>query len=380
VAVPADRAGRAHLRTAAGAHLSPTGFPFTAIVEQQRLKRALLLNAVNPAVGGLLVSGPSGTAKSTAVRALAELLPEIDVVADCPFMCDPAAPACPSCTSRAELPVRRRRRRVVTLPLNATEDRVAGTIDMARALTDGIKALEPGLLAEANRGILYVDEINLLDDHLGDILLDAAASGTNVVEREGISLSHPARFLLVGTMNPDEGDLRPQLADRIGLQVEVEPLRDPELRGDVIRRREAFTADPEGVAGRYARYQDELRERVEAAARADVAVPDELYPAIGALVTRLGVESHRADITILECAKATAALAGRDAVTVADVREAAGLALGHRRAGDPFGPPPRLDEHELERALEEALEGAVPGKARAATEKARVRYPIPPTR
>jgi Mg-chelatase subunit ChlI len=321
------------------------------------------------------VSGPSGTAKSTAVRALAELLPEIEVVADCPFMCDPASPACPTCAGRDELPVVRRRRRVVTLPLNATEDRVAGTIDMARALSDGIKALEPGLLAEANRGILYVDEINLLDDHLSDILLDAAASGTNVVEREGISFSHPARFLLVGTMNPEEGDLRPQLADRIGLHVEVEPLRDPELRGDVIRRREAFTADPEALAARFASYQDELRERVATAAQASVRVPDALYPAIGALVTRLGVDSHRADVTILECAKAIAALAPRDAVAAADVREAAALALGHRRAGDPFGPPPRLDEHELERALEEALEGAVPGKAPAATEKAPARGP-----
>jgi Mg-chelatase subunit ChlI len=352
-----------------------TGFPFTAIVEQQRLKRALLLNAVNPAVGGLLVSGPSGTAKSTAVRGLAELLPEIDVVADCPFVCDPAAPECQSCRERAaaghRLPARRRRRRVVTLPLNATEDRVAGTIDMARALMEGVKALEPGLLAEANRGILYVDEINLLDDHLSDILLDAAASGTNVVEREGISVSHPARFLLVGTMNPDEGDLRPQLADRIGLHVEVDALHEPELRADVIRRREAFTADPDTLARRFASYQDELRERVDAAVRliAEVAVPDALYPAIGALVTRLGVESHRADVTILECAKAIAALAPRDAVTAADVREAAALALGHRRAGDPFGPPPRLDEHELDRALEEALEGAVPGKAPAATER-----------
>ena len=278
LAVPADRAGGAHLRTAAGAHLST--FPFTAIVEQQRLKRALLLNAVNPAVGGLLVSGPSGTAKSTAVRALAELLPEIEVVAGCAFVCDPAAPACDDCRARADageaLPARRRRRRVVTLPLNATEDRVAGTIDMARALTEGIKALEPGLLAEANRGILYVDEINLLDDHLGDILLDAAAMGENVVEREGMSITHPARFLLVGTMNPEEGDLRPQLADRIGLHVEVEPLRDPELRGEVIRRREAFTTDPEALAGRFASYQEELRARVDGAVArlAGVQVPD----------------------------------------------------------------------------------------------------------
>ena len=325
------------------------------------------------------MSGPSGTAKSTAVRALAELLPEIEVVAGCAFVCDPAAPACDDCRERAAageaLPARRRRRRVVTLPLNATEDRVAGTIDMARALTDGIKALEPGLLAEANRGILYVDEINLLDDHLGDVLLDAAAMGENVVEREGMSITHPARFLLVGTMNPEEGDLRPQLADRIGLHVEVEALRDPELRGEVIRRREAFTTDPDALAGRFVSYQEELRARVEGAVARlpSVQVPDALYPAIGSLVTRLGVDSHRADVTVLECAKAIAALAPRDAVTAGDVREAAGLALGHRRAGDPFGPPPRVDEHELERALEEALEGAVPGKAPRAEERARAR-------
>ena len=296
-------------------------------------------------------------------------------------MCDPVAPACATCIERVAvgepLPVRRRRRRVVTLPLNATEDRVAGTIDMARALMEGVKALEPGLLAEANRGILYVDEINLLDDHLSDILLDAAASGVNTVEREGISVAHPARFMLVGTMNPEEGDLRPQLADRIGLHVEVEPLRDPEQRADVIRRREAFTSDPDALARRFDRYQDELRERVRAAVRliSEVAVPEPLYAAIGALVTRLGVESHRADITVLECAKAIAALAPRHSVGAADVREAAALALSHRRAGDPLGPPPRLDEHELERALEEALEGAVPGKAPAAREKAPEREP-----
>jgi Mg-chelatase subunit ChlI len=244
-----------------------------------------------------------------------------------------------------------------------------------RALADGIKALEPGLLAEANRGILYVDEINLLDDHLSDVLLDAAAMGENVVEREGMSITHPARFLLVGTMNPDEGDLRPQLADRIGLHVNVEPLRDPELRGEVIRRREAFTTDPGAVAGRFAIYQEELRDRIAAAVArlSAVSVPEPLYPAIGSLVTRLGVDSHRADVTVLECAKALAALAARDTVSVDDVREAAALALGHRRAGDPFGPPPRLDEHELERALEEALEGAVPGKAPGAGERVRAR-------
>jgi len=250
-------------------------FPFTAIVEQGRLKQALLLNAVNPAVGGVLVVGPAGTGKSTAVRGLAELLPEIDVVADCPFSCSPSDP-CPVCSAReGELPVARRRRRIVDLPLNATEDRVAGTVDIARALREGERALEPGLLAEANRGILYVDEINLLDDHLTDILLDAAALGVNVVEREGISVSHPARFLLVGTMNEEEGELRPQIADRIGLRVEVDAVVEPEARGEIVRRREAFTVDGEGFAASWADGQAELADEVAAAERllASVTVP-----------------------------------------------------------------------------------------------------------
>ena len=228
-------------------------FPFTAIVGQERLVRALLLNAVNPAVGGVLIKGPSGTGKSTAVRGLAELLPEIAVVADCPFSCPTRRPV-PVVPGRVaageELPVTRRRRRIVDLPLNATEDRVSGSVDVARALESGERALEPGLLAEANRGILYVDEINLLDDHLTDVLLDAAALGVNVVEREGVSVSHPARFLLVGTMNEEEGELRPQIADRIGLEVEVEALADPESRAEVVRRREAFAAEPGRRSGR----------------------------------------------------------------------------------------------------------------------------------
>ena len=318
----------------------------------------------------MLVKGPSGTGKSTAVRGLSELLPEIDVVADCPFSCSPAEP-CAACAERVgrgeELPVVRRRRRIVDLPLNATEDRVSGSVDVARALASGEQALEPGLLAEANRGILYVDEINLLDDHLTDVLLDAAALGVNVVEREGVSVSHPARFLLVGTMNEEEGELRPQIADRLGLEVEVEALKEPESRAEIVRRREAFSADPAAFRARWADAQSELAERVAAAeARlGSVRLEEDLYAAVGQVVVRSGVESHRADITIVECAKASAALAGRGAANADDVLAAAELALGHRLALDPFGPAPRVQPQVLRRLLEDALEAEVTPKKAA---------------
>ena len=318
----------------------------------------------------MLVKGPSGTGKSTAVRGLSELLPEIDVVADCPFSCSPAEP-CAACAERAgrgeELPVVRRRRRIVDLPLNATEDRVSGSVDVARALASGEQALEPGLLAEANRGILYVDEINLLDDHLTDVLLDAAALGVNVVEREGVSVSHPARFLLVGTMNEEEGELRPQIADRLGLEVEVEALKEPESRAEIVRRREAFSADPAAFRARWADAQSELAERVAAAeARlGSVRLEEDLYAVVGQVVVRSGVESHRADITIVECAKASAALAGRGAANADDVLAAGELALGHRLALDPFGPAPRVQPQVLRRLLEDALEAEVTPKKAA---------------
>jgi Mg-chelatase subunit ChlI len=256
---------------------------------------------------------------------------------------------------------------MVDLPLNATEDRIAGTIDLARALREGEKALEPGLLAEANRGILYVDEINLLDDHLADVLLDAAALGVNVVERESISVAHPARFLLVGTMNPEEGDLRPQLADRLGLEVHVEPLTDVRARAEVIRRREAFTSDPDAFVARYSGAQEELAGRLRAVSHGldAIIVPDELYEAIAGLVLRIGTGSHRADVTVLQCAKALAVLAGRGRVETGDVVDAAELALGHRLPVDPFAPAPELTRAELERALEEALETEVEGKKAA---------------
>ena len=318
----------------------------------------------------MLIKGPSGTGKSTAVRGLSELLPEIDVVADCRFSCSPAEP-CGACAERVargeELPAVRRRRRIVDLPLNATEDRVSGSVDVARALASGEQALEPGLLAEANRGILYVDEINLLDDHLTDVLLDAAALGVNVVEREGVSVSHPARFLLVGTMNEEEGELRPQIADRLGLEVEVEALKEPESRAEIVRRREAFSADSAAFRAQWADAQSELAERVAAgeARLGSVRLEEDLYAAVGQVVVRSGVESHRADITIVECAKASAALAGRDAANADDVLAAAELALGHRLALDPFGPAPRVQPQVLRRLLEDALEAEVTPKKAA---------------
>jgi Mg-chelatase subunit ChlI len=368
VEVRPDPPSRADLRQAADPELT-SHYPFTALVEQERLKTALLLNAVNPAVGGVLVAGPSGTGKSTAVRGLAALLPEIDVVADCPFSCDPVA-ACELCRARLaageELPVVARRVRIVTLPLNATEDRVAGSVDIARALREGIAALQPGLLAEANRGILYVDEVNLLDDHLCDVLLDAAAMGVNVVEREGVSMSHPARFLLVGTMNPEEGELRPQIADRIGLHVEVEAIADARVRAEVLRRREAYLADPAAFADTWAGAEAALAGRLRAARDSlpSVRAPERFYEAIARLVVESGVVSHRADVTILECAKALAALDGRGEAGREDVFTAAQLALGHRVEEDPFGAGSGIDDRLLRRILDDvlAVEGA-PKKA-----------------
>jgi Mg-chelatase subunit ChlI len=343
-------------------------YPFTAIVNQETLKTALILNAVNPEIGGVLIRGPSGTAKSTAVRGLTALLPQVEVVADCPFQCDPhdkrtQCDVCLDRTARGEtLPVAMRIRRLVNLPLNATEDRVAGTLDISQALREGVKALEPGLLAEVNRGILYIDEINLLDDHIIDLLLDAAALGINVVEREGISLSHPSRFLLIGTMNPEEGELRPQIADRIGLQIDITALSDQNERVEVMKRREAFLSNPGSFSGRYSESQEQLRQAIE---RGFVLLPkvilsERLYGAIARLTVKSEVASHRADLTMLQCAKALAALDGRTEVEPADVWEAATLALGHRLPHDPFVVGPSLDpmaiKHELEDFLEISLE------------------------
>lgn len=327
--------------------LTPPLFPFTAIVGQEPMKRALVLNAIYPAIGGILISGERGTAKSTAVRALAALLPEIAVVADCPYSCEPDRPdeACLSCRERQArgeiLPVTIRQVRMVELPVGATEDRMLGTIDVEAALQDGTYRFEAGLLAAAHRGILYVDEVNLLPDHLVDALLDAAASGVNVVEREGISFAHPARFILVGTMNPEEGELRPQLLDRFGITAEVLTLRDPELRYEVVRRRLAFERDPSGFRRDWEAREREEAECISRAAESlgEVKLDEGLARAIAELCATAGIDGLRGDLVIHKAATALAAYAGRLRVSEEDVREAVTLALAHRRRRRPFEPP-----------------------------------------
>ncbi|MEV6573855.1 putative cobaltochelatase [Streptomyces sp. NPDC051577] len=335
--------------------MSSAHFPFSAVVGQDDLRLALLLNAVSPAVGGVLVRGEKGTAKSTAVRALSALLPRVDVVPGCRFSCDPAAPD-PDCPDGPHEPGPGvdRPARMVELPVGASEDRLVGSLDIERALSEGVKAFEPGLLADAHRGILYVDEVNLLHDHLVDVLLDAAAMGASYVEREGVSVRHAARFLLVGTMNPEEGELRPQLLDRFGLTVEVAASREPAQRVEVVRRRLAYEDDPAGFASRWAGDEHDVRARV-VAARAllpQVVLGDTSLLRIAATCAGFEVDGMRADIVMARTATALAAWAGRTDVVKEDVRQAALLALPHRRRRAPFDAP-GLDEDKLDRILDE---------------------------
>ena len=321
-----------------------TLYPFVAIVGQEALKKSLILNVINPGLSGVLIRGEKGTAKSTAVRALAELLPEIDVVDGDPFQSDPHDPRAmaPEVYARYQagetLPVRRRKVRVVELPVSATEDRVIGTINLETALKEGRRTIEPGLLAAAHRGILYMDEVNLLDDHVVDVLLDSAAMGVNTIEREGVSLSHPARFTLVGTMNAEEGGLRPQLLDRFGLCVHVEGLNDPAQRVEVVKRRTAFEDDPEAFAARWADETEKMRAAIAAAIARypHVQADDAILYAIAERSLKLGVDGHRSDIIMLKAAKALAAWEGREQVTEQDVDGAAALALAHRIRRKPF--------------------------------------------
>jgi Mg-chelatase subunit ChlI len=336
-------------------------FPFTAIVGQQRMMRALVLNAVDNRIGGVLIRGERGTGKSTAARALAALLPEIEVVADCPFSCDPTSSEtmCDNCRERlaagATLPRAWRRTRFVDLPVSATEDRVVGTLDIERAIQHGERRFEPGVLAAANRGLLYVDEVNLLDDHVVDLLLDSAAMGVNVVEREGISFSHPARFMLVGTMNPEEGDLRPQLLDRFALCVEIQGLRDPYQRAAIAERWLAYEADAEGFCQAWQDSEAALTQQIAAARERLPQVrhaPEDIF-AIAQLTAGLHVDGHRADIVILKTARAYAAWSGRTTIDDQDILLAAELALPHRMKRQPF------DDGELDAdSLHERLQNA----------------------
>ncbi|MBC7932718.1 MAG: magnesium chelatase ATPase subunit I [Rubrivivax sp.] len=319
-------------------------FPFTAIVGQEEMKLALLLNVIAPLVGGVLVMGHRGTAKSTAVRALASLLPPLKAVRDCDYNCDPSDnnSLCDDCLARLEatgkLKSEPRAVPVVELPLGATEDRVCGTIDLGRALREGIKVFEPGLLARANRGFLYIDEVNLLEDHLVDLLLDVAATSRNRVEREGVSAEHPSRFVLVGSGNPEEGELRPQLLDRFGLSVEVETVQDLDSRVFIVERRAAFDSDPLKFLDAHRDEQERLRGRVLKAARSfpKVEVPRSLLRSIAELCIRLGVDGHRGEITIARAARALAAFEGRRKATAEDVRRVAAMSLRHRLRRDPL--------------------------------------------
>lgn len=334
-------------------------FPFTAIVGQERMKRALLLNAVSPQIGGVLIRGERGTAKSTAARALAALLPEIEVISDCHFGCDPYRPNewCDECRVRhsARQPTTvTRKTSFIDLPVSATEDRVVGTLDIELAIQKGEKHFEPGVLASANRGLLYVDEVNLLDDHVVDLLLDSAAMGVNVVEREGISFSHPAKFILVGTMNPEEGDIRPQLLDRFAFSVQISGLLDPEQRMQIMERRISFESNPDEFRAQWREQEHQLSDQIAQAREQvnQVRYTRRNLAAIAALTASMKVDGHRADLVILRGAQAHAAFQGRQAIIEQDIILAAELALPHRIRAQPFQET-SLGAYELQERLDE---------------------------
>lgn len=323
-------------------------YPFTAIVGQENMKLALILNIINPTLSGVLIRGEKGTAKSTAVRALADILPEIEVVKDCPFQLPSGGDemVCPHCANevcrkkwaKGNQETVRRKVKVVELPVGATEDRVVGSLDLEHALKEGEKRMEPGILAAAHRGILYVDEVNLLDDHIVDVLLDSAAMGVSTVEREGVSFTHPARFTLVGTMNPEEGELRPQLLDRFGLCVHIEGIRDPEARVDIMERRTTFDENPEAFCSRWREASRELSSRIQQAISLYPAVKTErsFLLDIASLCLEIGVDGHRGDILMLKTAKTIAAYSGRTETTSEDLHLAAELVLPHRMRRQPL--------------------------------------------
>lgn len=319
-------------------------FPFTAIVGQEEMKLALLLNVIDPKIGGVMIMGDRGTGKSTTIRALADLLPEIDVVADDPFNSHPHDPELMSDALRErvaqqiEIAIAKKKVPMVDLPLGATEDRVCGTIDIEKALSEGVKAFEPGLLAKANRGILYVDEVNLLDDHLVDVLLDSAASGWNTVEREGISIRHPARFVLVGSGNPEEGELRPQLLDRFGMHAEIRTVKEPTLRVQIVEQRSDFDQNPKDFLEKYEPAQNQLQKQIVDAQELlkSVTLDYDLRVKISQVCAELDVDGLRGDIVTNRAAKALAACEGRTEVTIDDIRRVVTLCLRHRLRKDPL--------------------------------------------
>ena len=341
-------------------------FPFTAIVGQERMKRALVLNAVNTRIGGVLIRGERGTAKSTAARALAALLPKVETFTDCRFGCDPNRPStwCTECRELAENGTERKIEMLptpfVNLPVSATEDRVVGTLDIEKAIQKGERHFEPGVLADANRGLLYIDEVNLLDDHVVDVLLDSAAMGMNIVEREGISFSHPARFILVGTMNPEEGDLRPQLLDRFALSVDIRGIRDTRERVSIMERHLAYEDDPQKFRAQWLPREEELSQKI---AQARDILPEVQYSSknlvdIANLSASLNVDGHRSDLVILKTARAHAALEARRKITGRDIALAAELAYPHRIKRGPFQQS-EISAEELSERIEQ-LKGARP--------------------
>jgi magnesium chelatase subunit I len=317
-------------------------FPFTAIVDQDEMKLALILNVIDPSIGGVLIMGEKGTAKSTTVRALADLLPEIEVIKGCRFNCSPEGPYCSDCLEKIKngnsLETEKKKMRVVELPLGVTEDRVVGTLDIEHAIKKGEKRFEPGILAEANRNFLYIDEVNLLEDHIVDLLLDSAAMGINTVEREGISFTHPARFILVGTMNPEEGELRPQLLDRFGLCVQVNSLRDKSLRMEVLKRKAEFDDDPEGFLRKWEPEQKKLLEKILKAKEnlKKVEIGNEALSLVVEITSQLNLDGHRADIVMLKSARAYTAFNGKEKITSEEIKKVAPLALRHRLKRLPF--------------------------------------------
>lgn len=319
-------------------------FPFTAIVGQEQMKLSLLLNVIDPKVGGVMIMGDRGTGKSTTIRALADLLPEIDVVAGDPFNSSPidvemmADDVREKIDRQEKLEIIQKKVPMVDLPLGATEDRVCGTIDIEKALSEGVKAFEPGLLAKANRGILYVDEVNLLDDHLVDVLLDSAASGWNTVEREGISIRHPARFVLVGSGNPEEGELRPQLLDRFGMHAEIHTMKEPNLRVQIVEQRGEFDRDPQGFLAQYEPQQQELQKKLIQAQELlpQVTMDYDIRVKVSEICSELDIDGLRGDIVTNRAAKALAAFESRTEVTVDDIRRVMPLCLRHRLRKDPL--------------------------------------------